>query len=299
MKTIDPTITSTGDMHQYLLGAVAPRPIAFVSTIDEKGVPNLAPYSFFNCFSSNPPILVFSSNRRVADNTTKDTLHNVQATKEVVINVVNFDIVRQMAVTSISYPSEVSEFEKSGLTPLPSEVVRPFRVKESPAQMECRVQQIIPMGEEGGAGHLIICKVVRMHLSEAVLDENGKINPHKMDLMGRMGRAFYSRASGEAVYRIIQPVNTLGLGYDQLPEGIRRSKVLTANDLGMLAGLATAPSETDIHAARQDKQVHAAMTGEHPLRDLHRLAQKELAKDNRELAAAIAWLGERDGNKIS
>ena len=153
MKVIDPKSTSTKDLHQYLLGAVAPRPIAFASTIDEHGNHNLAPYSFFNCFSSNPPVLVFSSNRRVSDNSTKDTLHNIMQTREVVINVVNYNIVRQMALTSIDYPSEVSEFEKAGLTPLPADLVQPMRVAESPAQMECKVKDIIPLGEEGGAGH--------------------------------------------------------------------------------------------------------------------------------------------------
>ena len=182
MKTIDPKSIPTADFHQYLLGAVAPRPIAFVSTVDEQGHPNLAPYSFFNAFSSNPPILVFSSNRRVANNTTKDTLHNAQATGEVVVNVVSYTIVRQMAVASIEFSPEVNEFEKSGLTPIPSELVKPFRVKESPVQMECKVRQILPLGDLGGAGHLIVCEILRMHIDEQVLDENGRIDPHRIDL---------------------------------------------------------------------------------------------------------------------
>ena len=157
MRIIDPKQTSTADLHQYLLGAVAPRPIAFASTVDENGAPNLAPYSFFNCFSSNPPIVVFSSNRRVSDLTTKDTLHNVEKTGEVVINAVNFSIVRQMAIASINYPKGVSEFVKAGLTPIPSDLIRPFRIKESPAHLECKVKEVIPLGEGGGAGHLIIC----------------------------------------------------------------------------------------------------------------------------------------------
>ncbi|MCB0595813.1 MAG: flavin reductase family protein, partial [Phaeodactylibacter sp.] len=177
MRIIDPNTTSTEELHQYLVGTVAPRPIAFASTVDEEGRPNLAPYSFFNCFSSNPPILVFSSNRRVSNNTTKDTLHNVEKTGEVVINAVNFSIVRQMAVASMDYPQGVSEFEKAGLTPIPSDLVRPFRVKESPAQMECRVREILPMGEGGGAGHLIVCELLRLHISEEALDEDGRINP--------------------------------------------------------------------------------------------------------------------------
>lgn len=292
MRIIDPQTTPTKDLHQYLLGAVAPRPIAFASTVDEAGRTNLAPYSFFNCFSSNPPILVFSSNRRVSNNTTKDTLYNIEQTGEVVINVVNYSIVRQMALTSVDYPQEVSEFEKSGLTPIASDLVKPFRVKESPAQMECKVQQIIPLGEEGGAGHLIICKVVRMHLHEAVLDENGKINPHKMDLMGRMGRAFYVRASGEAIHKVFQPFNVMGMGFDQLPAHIRNSEVLTGNNLGMLASLPTAPDKTAALALKEEEAVAKALSSDHPLRALHLLAQKALAKEEKERAGQLAWLGE-------
>lgn len=292
MRIIDPKTTSTEELHQYLVGTVAPRPIAFASTVDEEGRPNLAPYSFFNCFSSNPPILVFSSNRRVSNSTTKDTLHNVEKTREVVINAVNFSIVRQMTVASMDYPKGVSEFEKAGLTPIPSDLVRPFRVKESPAQMECRVREILPMGEGGGAGHLIICELLRLHINEDVLDEDGRINPHKMDLMGRMGRAFYVRASGEAIHKIFQPFRPVGIGFDALPASVRNSKVLTGNNLGMLAGLPAAPREEEVLAMKEDEQVRNALQSESPLEELHRLAQKELAKEGRELAAKIAWLGE-------
>ncbi|MCB0557847.1 MAG: flavin reductase family protein [Lewinellaceae bacterium] len=292
MRIIDPKQTPTADLHQYLLGTVAPRPIAFASTVDENGAPNLAPYSFFNCFSSNPPIVVFSSNRRVSDLTTKDTLYNVEKTGEVVINAVNFGIVRQMAVASINYPKGVSEFEKAGLTPIPSDLVRPFRIKESPAHLECKVKEVIPLGEGGGAGHLIICEVLRMHIREEVLDENGKINPHKMDLVGRMGRAFYVRASGEAIHKIYQPYMPLGIGFDQLPESIRKSTVLTGNNLGMLAGLPAAPTRDEVLAMKEDEQAREALLSEKPMETLHRLAQKELAKENRERAARFAWLGE-------
>lgn len=292
MRIIDPKSTPTAEFHQYLLGTVAPRPIAFASTVDENGAPNLAPYSFFNCFSSNPPIVVFSSNRRVSDNTTKDTLHNVEKTGEVVINAVSFGIVRQMAVASISYPKGVSEFVKAGLTPIPSDLVRPFRIRESPAHLECKVKEVVPLGEGGGAGHLIICEVVRMHIQEEVLDENGKINPHKMDLVGRMGRAFYVRASGEAIHKIYQPFMPPGIGFDQLPDSVRNSTVLTGNNLGMLAGLPAAPDKTDVLALKEDERVREALSADNPLENLHWLAQKELAKENRELAAKIAWLGE-------
>lgn len=241
MKTIIPEETATRDLHQYLLGAVSPRPIAFASTIDEEGNNNLAPYSFYNCFSSNPPILVFSSNRRVSNNTTKDTLANIESSKEVVINVVSHSIVRQMTVSSVEFETGVSEFEKTGLTPIPSDLIAPARVKESPVQMECKVDRIITLGEEGGAGHLIICHVVRMHVDENVLDENNRIDPHKIDLMGRMGRAYYVRASGAAVMPIIQPVTQMVIGYDQLPEFVRKSEVLSGNNIGQLAGITEWP----------------------------------------------------------
>lgn len=292
MLTIDPKETTTGDLHQFLVGAVAPRPIAFASTIDENGIPNLAPYSFFNVFSSNPPILVFSSNRKRAGNATKDTLHNVEATREVVINVVSHTIVRQAAVASIEYPPEVSEFEKAGLTPVPSDLVKPFRVKESAVQMECKVQQIIPLGDQGGAGHLIICEVIRMHIDEAVLDERGRIDPHRIDLMGRMGRAFYVRASGEAVHTFFQPVDRIGMGFDQLPEGIRYSHIFTGNNLAQFAAEPVVPTEAAIQALKADTHIQQLLQLENPKEELHRYAQKELAKENVELAAQIAWLGE-------
>lgn len=257
MLTIDPKSTPTPQLHQYLLGSVSPRPIAFVSTISPDGVPNLAPYSFFNVFSSNPPTAIFSSNRTVANNTTKDTLANAKATGEVVINVVSHDIVRQMSLASISYPPEVDEFAKAGLTPIASDLVKPFRVKESPSQMECRVKEIIPLGDQGGAGNLIVCDILRIHISEDVLDEEGRIDPHKMDLMGRMGRAFYCRASGSAVSRIFQPVNKMGMGIDGLPEGIRYSKTLTGNQLAELAAFTELPLADG--SVLKDKKVQQAM----------------------------------------
>lgn len=242
-RRIDPKETQTRDMHQFLLGSVSPRPIAFVSTVDKDGNHNLAPYSFFNAFSSNPPLLVFSSNRRVRDNTTKDTLANVKATKEAVINVVSHDIVRNMTISAVEFPSQVSEFTKAGLTAVDSEMVTPPRVLESPVNMECKVRDIITLGEEGGAGHLIICEVVMMHINEEVIDENNRIDPHKIDLMGRMGRSFYVRASGENVYPILQTVTPLVIGYDKLPEYIKNSKELTAHDVALLASSTELPTE--------------------------------------------------------
>jgi flavin reductase (DIM6/NTAB) family NADH-FMN oxidoreductase RutF len=251
-QTILPGSLPTKDWHQLMLGCIAPRPIAWVSTVDEQGRSNLAPYSFFNAFSSNPPILVFSSNRRVANNTTKDTLHNVMTTKEAVINVVNFQLVRKMALTSVEFEAGVSEFEKAGLTPLASEVVKPFRVAESPAQFECKVKEIIALGDQGGAGHLVICDVLRLHIDHSVMDGD-RINPHKMDLMGRMGRAYYVRAHGDAIHTLYQSLDPEIIGYDQLPQKIKSSKVLSANAITRLAALKTWPnSESDLSIEQQE-----------------------------------------------
>ena len=191
MLTIIPDEMETGKFHSYLLGAVAPRPIAFASTIDEDGNPNLSPFSFFNVFGSNPATLIFSPARRVRGNTTKHTLDNVLATKEVVINVVNYDMVQQMSLSSTEYPKGVNEFIKAGFTMLKSEEIKPFRVTESPVQFECIVKDVIFTGYEGGAGNLIICEVLKMHISEAVLDENGEIDQHKIDLVARAGGNYY------------------------------------------------------------------------------------------------------------
>ncbi|MBK8450475.1 MAG: flavin reductase family protein [Saprospiraceae bacterium] len=242
-RTIIPGTIPTGDFHQYLLGAVAPRPIAFVSTIDEQGRTNLAPYSFFNAFSSNPPILVFSSNRRVDGNTTKDTLHNIQVSMECVVNVVNYEIVRQMMVCSVDFPNDISEFEQSGLTPQPASQVAPPLVKESPVNMECKVTDIITLGDKGGAGHLILCKVLCIHIKEEILDDNQRIDPNKIDLMGRMGRAFYVRASGAAILTMPQSQQLPIVGYPNLPEHIKSSSILTANVIGALSGMKHLPSK--------------------------------------------------------
>ncbi len=247
-RIIDPKHTPTKDLHQYLLGSVSPRPIAFVSTKDVNGNDNLAPYSFFNAFSSNPPILVFSSNRRVKNNTTKDTLQNIMDRKEAVINMVNYDIVKNMAITSVEYPSGTSEFVKAGLTPIPSLTIDVNRVEESPVNMECKVKEIIPLGDKGGAGHLIICEVTMMHINEDVLDGD-RIDPDKIDLMGRMGRSYYVRASGAAIHTIYQSVEDLPIGYDGLPDVIKYSNVLSGSDIAELARITARPTQellTDI-----------------------------------------------------
>lgn len=297
MKVIDPENTPIQEFHQYMIGSVAPRPIAFVSTVDEKGRPNLAPYSFFNAFSSNPPILVFSSNRKVRTEQTKDTLHNVEKTGEAVINVVSYPIIRQMSIAGIEYPPGVSEYEKSGLTPIPADLVKPFRVQESPVHFECKVQEIVKLGEGGGAGHLIICRILRMHIDERILDEDGTISPHKIDLMGRMGKSYYARASGEAIYSIFQPSTRMGIGYDQLPASARHSSILTGNNLGQLAGLTEPPGYPALEAIQKDKEVQKIMTSNNPIEQLHNYAQKLLAQEEVGKAAALVWLGESIGQR--
>jgi flavin reductase (DIM6/NTAB) family NADH-FMN oxidoreductase RutF len=236
-----PGEVKTAQLHAYLLGAVAPRPICFASTIDAEGRPNLSPFSFFNVFGSKPPILIFSPARRVRDNTIKHTLENIYATKEVVINVVSYGIVQQASLASCEYPAGVDEFAKAGFTPLASEMVKPFRVAESPAQLECRVQQVIETGQEGGAGNLIICELVCMHINDDVLNEAGAIDPHKIDLVARMGGDYYCRASGSAVFTVPKPNTQLGIGIDSLTDRIRRSAVLTGNNLGLLGNSTSMP----------------------------------------------------------
>lgn len=254
MKII-PGGLKTAQLHSYLLGSVAPRPICFASTIDEDGNPNLSPFSFFNVFGSKPPILVFSPARRVRDNTVKHTLENVYATKEVVINIVNYNIVQQMNLASCEYPKGVSEFEKAGFTPIASDMVKPFRVKESPVQLECKVLQVIETGQEGGAGNLIICEMVCMHIDDNILDADGKIDPNKIDLVARMGGDFYCRASGAAVFEVPKPNTQLGIGINALPEHIRNSKILTGNNLGILGNSTAIPVVSDVLYDDRLKQI--------------------------------------------
>ena len=240
MKVI-PGEIKTAQLHAYLLGAIAPRPICFASTIDKDGNANLAPFSFFNVFGSKPPICIFSPARRVRDNTIKHTLENVYETKEVVINVVNYNIVQQSNLASCEYPKGVDEFVKAGFTPVKSDLVKPFRVKESPVQLECKLLQVIETGKEGGAANLIICEVVCMHIDDNILDEHGKIDPNKIDLVARMGADYYCRASGSAIFEVHKPNVELGIGVDALPAYIRYSNILTGNNLGMLGNCTTVP----------------------------------------------------------
>ena len=244
MKHLDPKELSIPELHGYLVGAIGPRPVAFASTIDAEGRPNLSPFSFFNVFGANPPLLIFSPARRGRDNTTKHSYHNVKAVPEVVINVVTYAMVRQTSLASTEYAEGVNEFVKAGFTPIPSDVVRPFRVKESPVQFECRVQQVIETGTGGGAGNLVLCEVVRIHVDEDLLDERGKIDQRRIDLVGRMGGNFYCRAHGDALFELAQPSTQNGVGVDALPPEARNSHILTGNDLGQLGTLLQVPDET-------------------------------------------------------
>lgn len=275
---IIPGQIKTAQLHNYLQGAIAPRPICFASTVDKDGRPNLSPFSFFNLFGSNPPTLIFSPSRRVRDNTTKHTLENVLETMEVVINVVNYAMVQQASLASCEYPKGVNEFEKAGFTPQASEKVKPFRVKESPVQFECIVREVLPQGTEGGAGNLIICEPVLIHINDAILNENGSIDPHKIDLVARMGGDYYCRASGAAVFEVAKPLTELGIGIDALPPAIRQSNILTGNNLGQLANVQQQPTVDPAFDDDHLKNIiqYYSITPDEMEKELHRHAQRLL-----------------------
>lgn len=255
MITYDPKEIKTKELHSILLHSVAPRPIAFASTIDKDGNPNLSPFSFFNCFGSKPPILIFSPARRVRDNTVKHTLENVYEVDEVVINVVNHAIVHQASLASVEYPKGVNEFVKAGFTPVESIKVKPFRVKESPVQIECKVNQVIETGHEGGAGNLIICEVVLIHVDENILDETGQIDQNKIDLVARLGGDWYCRASGNALFKVTKPNLNIGIGIDMIPMAIRNSNILTGNNLGALGNVESLPTMEEIESFKKEEMV--------------------------------------------
>lgn len=255
MKTLNPKEISTQELHSYLLGAIAPRPIAFASTIDREGNVNLSPFSFFNVFGSNPPVLIFSPAKRVRDNTSKHSLENVLEVPEVVINIVNYEMVEQMSLASTEYEKGVNEFVKSGLTAEPSSLVKPPRVKEAPVSFECKVLQVLPVGEGGGSANLVICEVIMLHVDEQVLDEKGKIDPFKLDAVARMGGDWYCRANGNALFEIPKPVRNKGIGVDQIPLNIRNSSVLTGNNLGRLGNIEVLPSSEVIEEFGQQPEI--------------------------------------------
>lgn len=250
MQSFNPSDLSVSKLHGMMLGVIGPRPIAFASTIDENGKPNLAPFSFFNMFSANPPVLIFSPARSGIDNSTKHTYQNVKVHKEVVINIVDFAMVQQTSLASTAYAKGINEFEKAGFTMLPSEEVKPFRVKESPAQFECVVKEIVELGSEGGAGNLVICEVVKVHVRADLLDENLHVDQEKIDLVGRMGGAYYCRANGSALFQVAKPIAKTGIGVDKIPEDIKNSSILSGNDLGQLGNVEVLPNETDVNEYR-------------------------------------------------
>jgi flavin reductase (DIM6/NTAB) family NADH-FMN oxidoreductase RutF len=292
MLSIDPKEIPTAKLQGYLQGAVGPRPIAFASTLDRNNVPNLSPFSFFNVFSANPPILVFSPSRRVRDNTIKHTLINVELNREVVINVVNYSIVQQASLSSTEYGDGVNEFVKSGLTMLPSDVVKPFRVKESPVQFECKVKDIISLGDNGGAGNLVICEVVKIHVDEAILDENGAVDQVKIDLVSRMGGNWYSRAN-QGLFEVEKPLTTLGVGVDAIPDFVKECGVFNGNDLGKLGNVETLPGEEEINSfVKQDFDIKAVLSADDDEKKYRRA--KQYLDDNEVAKAWKVLLAKRD-----
>jgi len=290
MLSLDPKELPIPKLHQYLLGAIGPRPIAFASTVDAAGNPNLAPFSFFNVFSANPPILIFSPARSGRLNTTKDTYNNVKVHPEVVINVVNYSIVHQMSLASSPYAPGVSEFQKAGFTPLKSDLVKPERVAESPVQFECKVIEVKELGTEGGAGNLIICEVVKIHIADSILDTNGMIDQHKIDLVARMGGNWYCRADKNSMFEIQKPITTCGIGYDSLPNDILKSQILTGNDLGHLAGIEEIPDETAVNEYKLLELSDLFLSLEDDAKALEQalhLRAKELLQENK---LEEAWL---------
>lgn len=251
MLTITPSELPIQQLHQYLLGAVGPRPICFASTIDAQGKHNLAPFSFFNVFSSKPPIAIFSPNLSGKTGKAKDTHLNLKEVPECVINIVNYNMVHQMSLASSPYPKGVNEFEKAGFTPIPSELVKPMRVKESPVQMECKVMEL----KEIGNCNLVICEIIKIHIDESVLNTNNLIDQQKIDLVARMGGNWYCRAHGDALFEIEKPITTIGVGVDVIPDSIKHSEVLTGNNLGQLGNIEVMPSAEEIATYNKDNNL--------------------------------------------
>lgn len=284
MPSIQPGEVSVAKFHGLLLGAVAPRPIALASTLNPDGSPNLSPFSFFNVFSANPPIAIFSPARRVRDNTTKHTLENVLHTPEVVINIVNYSMVQQTSLSSTEYAQGVNEFVKSGLKPVTSTLVKPPGVMEAPARLECKVKEVISLGDQGGAGNLIVCEILMIHVKDELLNEAGGIDPRKIDLVARMGGDWYCRANGDALFEVPKPLTTLGMGVDQLPESIRNSTILSGNDLGKLGNVERLPDANAVQAFEGSEDFNNLLKAfpdeEKNSLNLHRMAAELLKSNN-------------------
>ena len=269
MLTIDPKTEKTSLVHKYILGAVAPRPIAFASTLDSDGNLNLSPFSFFNAFSANPPILIFSPARRVRGNTTKHTLGNVIETKEVVIGIVTAEMAQQVSLSSCDFEKGVNEFEKAGFTAVKADLVTPYLIKESPVNFECKMNEVIALGKEGGAGNLVICEVLKIHIDEAILDADENIDPLKLNALSRLGGNWYGKATKDSLFQLEKPIGKISMGFDNLPKEIRNSSILSGSDLAILASLEEMPAKTDF-LEREGKNIA----------EKHTLAKKYLSQGN-------------------
>ncbi len=294
-KSFDPAIILHTELHRLMLGAIAPRPIALASTVDENGRPNLSPFSFFNAFGVNPSTIIFSPSLRGRNNTTKDTYENLKQVPEVVINAVTYSMVEQVSLASTEFPKGVNEFEKSGFTAVASEKIKPFRVAESPVQWECRVRQIIETGAGGGAANLIICEVLLVHVNEEVLNSDGLIDTTRIDLVGRMGGDYYVRANGSALFEVEKPLAKPAIGIDSLPVHLKNSPLLSGNELGKLGSSEAVPTIEEIQQSAQipgvkeiiDNQV---LTLEAKLEILHKLIRRQLALGFKKEALAMGYL---------
>ena len=284
--SIDPKEISVSELHGHLLSAVAPRPIALASTINRKGEINLSPFSFFNVFSANPPVMIFSPSRRGRDNTVKDSFVNLKEVPEVVINIVNYSMAHQMSLSSTEYSKDVNEFLKSGLTQLESDKILPPRVSESPVAFECRVDDIIELGQEGGAGNLVLSRVVKMHIDLDYMGADGKIDTEKMDLIGRMGGMWYTRASGKSLFQIQKPSSKKGIGVDALPEDVKNSPVLTGNDLGRLGNIGALPTEKEIFNITSNYNL-SAIIERNNISEIHTKARDLIRENKVEKALAL------------
>ena len=287
ITSIDPNSISTAEMHKILLAAVSPRPIAFASTISSNGAVNLSPFSFFNVFSANPPILIFSPARRTKDNTIKHTLENIRETKEVVINTVNFPMVEQMSLSSTEYDKGVNEFKKSGLISVPSIKVKPPRVSESPVSFECIVDDIIALGNQGGAGNLIISRIVYIHINDKYLGENGEISTQKLDLVARMGGNWYTRVTEESLFEIPKPILAKGIGVDKLPKHIFKTNVLSGNNIGRLGNIEKIPTREEINQFKNTPELIKVLRDseyQKKLMTIHIIAKNHIENNNLDLA---------------
>lgn len=294
-KTFDPSVITHTDLHRLLLGAIAPRPIAFASTIDAEGRPNLSPFSFFNAFGVNPSTIIFSPSRRGRDSSTKDTFNNIMEIPEVVINAVTYSMVEQVSLASTEFPKGINEFEKSGFTPVASEKVRPFRVMESPVQWECKVRQVIETGKGGGAANLVICEVLLVHVNKEILTPEGLIDTRLIDLVGRMGGDFYVRANGNALFEVEKPLSKPAIGIDALPVHLKNSSFLSGNELGKLGSSEAVPTREEIEQAAQipgAKEIieNQILTMDAKLEMLHMLIRRQLALGLKKEALAMGYL---------